>query len=123
MVDGECRNRLALPVYGPHPSEGICSRCEHQNGLRGLGDALAWILSWTPLKRLQAKGCSGCKRRQAAMNEALPLKKGRRSCGKCGQDRDNEDYSVLPSEVHAQESMHGPAGDGSPKTAPPRADE
>lgn len=82
MVDGECRNRLALPVYGPRPSKGICDQCQHRNGLRGLGDALAWILSWTPAKRLQAKGCSGCKRRQERLNQIAPAPQAR-NCGKC----------------------------------------
>lgn len=68
LKEGECRNRLALPVYGKRPSDGVCARCEHRNGLRGLGDALAWILSWTPARIIQRTGCKGCKRRQEAMN-------------------------------------------------------
>lgn len=87
MRDGECRNRLALPLYGPRPSKGVCSQCQYRNGLRGLGDALAWLLSWTPAVRLQRRGCKACKRRQEAMNQAVPMpakQEPRRPCGKCG---------------------------------------
>lgn len=79
---GECGNRLALPVYGKRPSDAVCRRCEHRNGLRGLGDALAWLLSWTPACRLQApkvaagqpagRACGGCKERQEALNQMVP---------------------------------------------------
>jgi hypothetical protein len=81
MVAGECRNRLALPIAGKHPSRGVCARCEHRNGMRGLGDAVAWVISFLP----RVKPCMGCKRRQAAMNRGIPFpKKGKRSaCGKC----------------------------------------
>jgi hypothetical protein len=82
MRDGECRNRLALPLYGPRPSKGVCGQCQYRNGLRGLGDALAWILSWTPAKRLQQRQCGGCKARQQAMNEAVPFRQPQ-PCGKC----------------------------------------
>ena len=87
MREGECRNRLALPVYGPTPSAGVCGQCQHRNGLRGLGDALAWVLSWTPAVRLQRKGYVGCKRRQEALNAAVPSanSKPRRKCGKCAK--------------------------------------
>lgn len=84
MVGGECRNRLALPLYGHCPSEGTCADCEHRNGLRGLGDALAWILSWTPAKRLQRKGCGACGRRQERLNQIAPRPQAR-NCGKCGK--------------------------------------
>jgi len=84
MVGGECRNRLALPVYGARPSPGICAQCEHRNGVRGLGDALAWLLSWTPARRLQQQGCGGCKRRQATLNAVAPVRR-RSTCGKCSK--------------------------------------
>lgn len=83
MADGECRNRLALPVYGARPSRGICAQCEHRNGMRGLGDALAWLLSFTPAARLQKRQCGGCKARQAALNEAVPAPNRTRKCGSC----------------------------------------
>ena len=87
MRDGQCRNRLALPLYGATPSAGVCGQCEHRNGVRGLGDALAWVLSWTPAVRLQRKKCAGCKRRQEALNAAVPSSnaKPRRKCGKCAK--------------------------------------
>ena len=77
MVDGECRNRLALPIAGKHPSRGVCARCEHRNGMRGLGDAVAWVISFLP----RVKPCTACKRRQAALNRAMPARK--KACGKC----------------------------------------
>jgi len=83
MVGGECRNRLALPVSGPRPSQGVCAECQHRNGLRGLGDALAWLLSFTPAARLQRRQCGGCKRRQEAMNAAAPMPNRTRKCGSC----------------------------------------
>ncbi|MFM2104779.1 MAG: hypothetical protein RL006_946 [Chloroflexota bacterium] len=82
MVDGECRNRLALPVYGARPSRGICAQCEHRNGLRGLGDAVAWLLSFTPAARLQKAGCVRCKERQEALNTAAPFPE-KRKCVRC----------------------------------------
>jgi len=82
MVDRRCTNRLALPLYGDRPSSGICRSCEHRNGLRGLGDAVAWLLSWTPARRLQTRGCGGCKRRQDALNRAAPARRPCRSCEK-----------------------------------------
>lgn len=82
MIDRRCTNRLALPIYGARPSSGICRTCEYRNGLRGLGDAVAWLLSWTPARRLQKNGCKGCKQRQDALNRAVPA---RRPCGSCGK--------------------------------------
>ena len=82
MRDGQCRNRLALPLYGATPSAGVCGQCEHRNGFRGAGDVLAWLLSWTPARRLQLEGCGGCKERQAAMNAAMPI--GDKSSSECG---------------------------------------
>jgi hypothetical protein len=79
MIQERCTNRLALPLYGAQPSPGVCSACEYRNGLRGLGDALAWVLSFTSAKRIQSKGCGGCKRRQAALNRAVPA----RPCRQC----------------------------------------
>ena len=84
MRDGECTNRLALPVYGVRPSEGVCAQCEHRDGLRGLGDAVAWVLSFTPAATMQANGCAGCKQRQQALNTIAPMPRSR-NCGKCGK--------------------------------------
>ena len=56
MRDGECRNRLALPVTGPRPSRGVCGACAHRDGLRGAGDAVKWLLSWTPLRAVRCGG-------------------------------------------------------------------
>lgn len=77
MVGGDCTNRLALPVYGARPSDGVCAQCEYRNGLRGLGDAVATITTVFGIKP-----CGGCKERQAAMNAAVPF---RGNCGKCGK--------------------------------------
>lgn len=76
MEFASCRNRLALPVYGARPSPMTCEQCEFRNGVRGLGDLIALAISYTPFKSMQGK-CGGCKRRQDALNEALPTK----ACG------------------------------------------
>ena len=89
MTAGECTNRLALPQYGARPSPGVCEQCEHRNGFRGAGDVIAWMLSWTPARRLQLQGCEGCKRRQAAMNTAMPIVGNSVSgCNACGAKAD-----------------------------------
>jgi hypothetical protein len=88
MVEGECRNRLALPVYGATPSAGVCAECEFRGGFRGLGDVAAWAISFLPAgRRAQARGCAGCHRRQEAMNAAVPFPEKRKctTCRKSGQ--------------------------------------
>ena len=87
ISSGECRNRLALPVYGPRPSRGVCEQCEFRNGIRGLGDVVALLVSFTPFKSMQGK-CGGCKRRQEAMNHVMPTK----ACG-CGKRSAKADES------------------------------
>jgi len=79
MTAEGCVNRIALPIYGPRPSEGVCAQCRHRDGWRGLGDAIAWLISFTPARALQESGCGGCKKRQEALNAAVPMK----PCG-CG---------------------------------------
>jgi hypothetical protein len=69
MPKGVCTNRLALPLYGARPSAGICAQCEHRNGLRGAGDAIKWLLSFTPLRSVK---CGGCTARQSFLNKAMP---------------------------------------------------
>ena len=89
MTSSECTNRIALPQYGARPSPGVCEQCEYRNGFRGAGDVLAWLLSWTPARRLQLEGCGGCKERQAAMNAAMPIgDKSSSGCGGCGAKAD-----------------------------------
>lgn len=87
ISSGECRNRLALPVYGPRPSPGVCEQCEFRNGIRGLGDLVALAISYTPFKSMQGK-CGACKQRQDALNEAMPT----RACG-CGKRSAKADES------------------------------
>lgn len=77
MSDAGCSSRLALPVYGSRPSPLVCEQCDFRNGARGLGDLIALAISYTPFRRMQAAGCGGCKERQEAMNNAVPL----RPCG------------------------------------------
>ena len=74
MVEGACTNRLALPVYGARPSEGVCAQCRYRHGIAGLGDVVALIISFTPLRRMQGK-CAPCKDRQEAMNQAMPMRR------------------------------------------------
>jgi hypothetical protein len=75
MPNGVCKNRLALPVYGARPSKGICSQCEYRHGLRGAGDAVKWLLSFTPFRSIK---CGACASRQAFLNKSMPL------ANKCG---------------------------------------
>lgn len=74
MQESRCVSRLALPVYGPRPSPMVCEQCQFRNGPRGLGDLVALMISYTPFRRIQEYGCGGCKQRQEALNEAVPLK-------------------------------------------------
>ena len=62
---GRCTNRLALPISGATPSAGVCARCEHRNGIRGVGDLVALLIGFTPFKRLE---CGACFARQAFLN-------------------------------------------------------
>jgi hypothetical protein len=90
MVDGQCGNRLALPIYGASPSPGVCSVCEFRNGFRGLGDVVAWALSFTPARRLQMAQCKSCKDRQQAMNDAMPMRGGGCGCAPKSTDERKE---------------------------------
>jgi hypothetical protein len=90
MVSRECTNRLALPQYGARPSPGVCDECEHRNGFRGAGDVFAWLLSWTPARRLQLAQCKPCKDRQQAMNEAMPMGGGGCGCAPKSTDERKE---------------------------------
>ena len=82
LKDGKCTNRLALPTFQRSPSAIECVRCEHRDGIRGLGDVVAWLLSFTVARKMQKRGCGGCKQRQEALNRAVPA---RRPCGSCGK--------------------------------------
>lgn len=86
MTEAGCVNRIALPIYGPRPSQGVCAQCKHRDGWRGLGDAIAWLISYTPARALQMAGCGGCKKRQDALNAAIPLKGC--GCRNAGQKAD-----------------------------------
>jgi len=62
---GECTHSLALPLYGPRPSAGVCGRCEHYDGPpRGLGDVIATVTHFAGIRP-----CEPCQRRREALNE------------------------------------------------------
>jgi hypothetical protein len=76
-----CTNAEARKRFGDHPTAAICARCPHISpNIHGLGDLVHRVISLLPGgKRVQAKGCGGCKARQEALNRAVPLSKK----GKC----------------------------------------
>lgn len=80
-----CTHPIASISSGSMPTPGACERCRYRRErIRGLGDVVALIISWTPLKRMQDKGCGGCKRRQERLNQIAPAPQAR-NCGKCGK--------------------------------------
>ena len=76
MKEGRCTNRLALPLYGPRPSKGVCNQCEHYDGPpRGLGDivhTVAQVTGVAAVVKAVAPDC-GCQKRREALNRAAPL--------------------------------------------------
>jgi len=76
-IDGECRNSLALPLYGPRPSAGVCGVCEHYEGpARGVGDIVATVAKATGVEALvkATVGDCGCNSRKQFLNEKFPLR-------------------------------------------------
>ena len=79
--DGQCTSALALPLYGAHPSLGVCQVCEHYRGRpRGLGDVVEAAARLLGIKRAvqvvertTGKPC-GCSARREALNEKFPTK-------------------------------------------------
>lgn len=77
--DGQCTSALALPLYGAHPSVGVCQVCEHYRGRpRGLGDVVEVAARLLGIKRAvkvvehaTGKQC-GCQERRQALNEKFP---------------------------------------------------
>lgn len=77
--DGQCTSALALPLYGAHPSLGVCQVCEHYRGRpRGLGDVVEAAARLLGVKRVvqavertTGKPC-GCAARREALNEKFP---------------------------------------------------
>ena len=84
---------LILPIFveegisAPVPIASMPGVVRHTEA--GLGDAVAWLLSWTPAVQLQRRGCKACKQRQTAMNAAVPFQPSahQRKCGSCAQAR------------------------------------
>lgn len=59
-----------LGLYGGQPHVAVCRKCrEYEGASRGLGDTIA-----KATKAVGIKPCSGCGRRQQALNDAIPYK-------------------------------------------------
>ncbi len=79
--DNACHSALALPLYGAHPSAGICRVCPYYDGpSRGLGDVIHKVTTRTGIARAvkivsnaTGKPC-GCEERRRALNEQIPFK-------------------------------------------------
>ena len=77
--DGQCTSALALPLYGAHPSVGVCQVCEHYRGRpRGLGDVVEAAARLLGIKRVvkvvehgTGRQC-GCTERRQTLNEKFP---------------------------------------------------
>ena len=77
--DSQCTSALALPLYGAHPSVGVCQVCEHYRGRpRGLGDVVETAARLLGIKRAvkvvehaTGRQC-GCPERRQALNEKFP---------------------------------------------------
>lgn len=54
----------------------FCSACKDrlEDGIQGLGDAVAVTIDKTPLRRLKRKGC-GCRKRQGILNRIVSFGK------------------------------------------------
>jgi hypothetical protein len=69
MHKQECLNELALPIYGSHPSAGICAQCKHYEGpVRGAGDVVHAVTTATGIARVVGS-CGGCAERRVALNK------------------------------------------------------
>lgn len=71
VAGGGC---CAKGLYGGKPSAGVCLRVcpEYDGPARGAGDALAKAIH--TLTAGLVKPCGGCRKRQAALNAALPIR-------------------------------------------------
>lgn len=72
----DCRHHdgkgCSLALFGGRPSPGVCmNACDRREPRsRGLGDLVAFAIRIATLGLV--KPCGACKRRQAALNRALP---------------------------------------------------
>lgn len=79
--DGSCcTNALALPLYGPTPSAGVCRVCAHYCGPdRGLGDTVHRVARATGISRVvetveRVTGLPcGCPERRNRLNGFVPF--------------------------------------------------
>lgn len=72
---GECTHAVALPVYGPRPSRGVCHVCPHYDGPpRGLGDVVHRVAEITGVASVvkAVGGDCGCQKRREALNQTFP---------------------------------------------------